>query len=77
MASKRLKRAVLSIAPSDQVKFLDVARLAPLHLPSQEPTSEDGDLGDWGCADETALRLEIFQFLRNLEARGPQGHILH
>jgi hypothetical protein len=78
MASKRLMGAVRSVALCDQVKSWDFSdSREQFHLPPEEEISEDGNLRDWGCADERALRLEIFQFLRNLEARSGQRRIFH
>jgi hypothetical protein len=70
MASKRLVRVVHGVALWDVLN-------EQLHLRPEEEISEDGKLGDWGHADERALRLEIFQFLRNLEAPNRQRCTFH
>jgi hypothetical protein len=66
MASKHLQRRVGGPA---LCAFRDVSySTSQFHLPLEEEFSEEGKRRDWGYADENALRAEIFQFLRNLEA---------
>lgn len=76
-SSKRLKSAVHGVSPYD-VKSSDVLySKGQFHLLPEEEISEDGKLGDWSPADETTLRLEILQFLRNLGAQRPQLRVFH
>jgi hypothetical protein len=76
-SSKRLNSAVRSVSPCD-VKSSDVSYLkGQLHLLPEEEISEDGKFGHWSPAVETTLRLEIFQFLRNLEGQRPQLRVFH
>jgi hypothetical protein len=69
MASKQLKSAIRNVALCD-VKSSDILHLREQFLlPPGDEISNDGMLGEWSRADEIALKREIFQFLRNLEAQ--------
>jgi hypothetical protein len=77
MTSQQLKSADRSVAPRG-AEFSDLSCLtAQLHALPEEEIIECGEFASWSPADDATLRLEIFQFLRNLEAQRPVLRAFH